>query len=140
MPDLRVLVCLLFISSGCTKRCRGRFRSGLSSTSVCNYATGEWETVFGEAYAYVPDNGDTPVPGEPCLLPGVYLTWHNGDPVKEVTDVSQAECEEICRETEECDAWTDWTLNTRNNWCALKRGDQVKEKKQQGFVAGKINC
>ena len=71
------------------------------------------------------------------MLPGVYLTWHNGDPVKEVTDVSQAECEQLCRMTEECDAWT---LNTRNNWCALKRGDQVKEKKQQGFVSGKINC
>ena len=131
MPNLSLLFCLLFISTGCAKRCRGRPSSGYSGSSICNYATGEWETystaAFYNAAALV----------EPCVLPGVYLTWHNGDPVKEVTNVSQEECEKLCLETEECDAWT---LNTRNNWCALKRGDQVKEKKQQGFVSGKINC
>merc|ERR1712212_867640 len=128
MPNLSVLVYLLLISTVSAKMCSGRARTGLSSNSVCNYATGEWES----AYTYTAYRGGGAYE-EPCVLPGVYLTWYNGDPIKEVTGVSQAECEELCRETEECDAWT---LNTRNSWCALKREDQVKTKEQEGFVSG----
>jgi len=66
-----------------------------------------------------------------CALHNTYLTWHNGEPIGERLDVnSVAECEEACKGTPDCAAWT---LNTRNGWCALKSKEQIKPETKEGF-------
>ena len=92
-----------------------------------------------ENYAY--QSGYHGVPYKTCVLDGTYLAWHNGEPIEE--EVRQTEagdpswCAAKCDANSKCDAWT---LNKRNGWCALKRGDQVKGQKNEGFVSGTKTC
>ena len=78
-------------------------------------------------------------PGESkdCVKEGVYLVWFNGEPIAEMQNSTPTKCQNKCRDNPNCDAWT---INTNNGWCALKREDQIKEKKNAGFVSGFKNC
>ena len=106
-----------------------------------NYETGQWRTnIAGIAYdgglnagIYIPED----VTGPPFTKEGIYLTWFNGEPIDQDNESSQSVCEEKCQTNPDCDAWT---LNTKNGWCALKRKDQVKEMKQEGFISGYNIC
>ena len=75
--------------------------------------------------------------GQPCVLPGVYLAWYNGEAIQEALGMTKAECEDQCRQRVECVAWT---LNTNNGWCALKRGNQIKQQEREAFISGFKYC
>jgi len=68
-----------------------------------------------------------------CDLPGVYLTWHNGEPIEQFNNVGAGECKARCQENPNC---AGWTLNTNNGWCGLKRDNQIKVEDNSGFKSG----
>ena len=126
---MKIFLCLALLHLTNGKRCRGRVNVG-SYGGVCNYETGQWRTnIAGYPHA--------DVSGTPCTKEGIYLAWFNGEPIDQENESSQSVCKEKCQTNPDCDAWT---LNTNNGWCALKRKDQVKEMKQEGFISGYKIC
>ena len=73
-----------------------------------------------------------------CVEEGVYLAWHNGEPIEQETKAGAdaAWCRRKCAANRKC---AGWTLNTRNGWCALKAEGQIKRQANAGFVSG-VNC
>merc|ERR1711963_50376 len=69
-------------------------------------------------------------------LPRTILLWNNGEPIGERSNVDAEGCMKACLETPNC---AGWTLNTNNNWCGLKRHDQIKKGTNDGFVSGMID-
>merc|ERR1712180_212344 len=71
-----------------------------------------------------------------CRMPRTILLWNNGEPIGERNSVDAEGCMNACLETPNC---AGWTLNTNNNWCGLKRHDQIKKGTNDGFVSGMID-
>jgi len=71
-----------------------------------------------------------------CRMPRTILLWNNGEPIGERNNVDAEGCMNACLETPNC---AGWTLNTNNNWCGLKRHDQIKKGTNDGFVSGMID-
>jgi len=69
-------------------------------------------------------------------MPRTILLWNNGEPIGERSNVDAEGCMNACLETPNC---AGWTLNTNNNWCGLKRHDQIKKGTNDGFVSGMID-
>jgi len=96
---------------------------------VCNPRTGEWQPSIVQPY----DSGQD----SPCTIPGVLLALYNGESLHEATGVNQTLCEDLCWEREDCQAWTH---HNSEDWCALKRWDQVLEEENEEYASGYKNC